>query len=91
MSDPLAAILGSRLKRARQIMFPSDTQEKFAQRLGVERKTLIRMERGDTRVSFGTYLAAARLLNCDEPLRELFTTSVTLEPVKLPRRRVVGP
>ncbi len=91
MSDPLSTALGSRLKRARQVMFPSDSQEKFASRLGVERKTLIRMERGDTGVSFGTYLQAARLLNCEEPLKELFSTSVSLEPVKLPRRRVVGP
>lgn len=91
MSDPFSQALGGRLKRARQVMFPSDSQEKFSQRLGVERKTLIRMEQGDLSVAFGTYLAAARLLGCDEPFNELFSISLTLEPVKLPRRRVVGP
>ena len=64
--------LGSNLRAARKRIFPSDTMQDFALRLGVSRATLQKMEQGDLSVSLEKYVQAARLLGCEEQFEKLF-------------------
>lgn len=89
-SDEIMKTLGKRLRECRKRVFPSDTQEFFAHRLEVERKTVLRMEKGDPAVSFGTYVSAAILLNCQSSLESLFTLPVQAPPLKLPKQRRIA-
>ncbi len=61
-----AKALGQRLALARcrrEISTPV-----FAERVGISRNTLKRLENGDTSVSLGTYLRALRVLGLDADL-----------------------
>lgn len=69
----LAAEIGQNLKARRREVFPRDTQEDMAARLGVSIATYSRMERGDARVSFRHYLTGADILGCRKDFAELFT------------------
>ncbi len=72
--DPkLAALIGRNLRKRRREVWPADTQRDMALRLGVGIATYSRMERGDARVSFRHYLAAARILRCKKQFAKLFT------------------
>lgn len=48
------------------------TQEELAERIGVARKTVVSMERGDPRVSFGGYAAAAWVMGLEKGLLSIF-------------------
>ena len=66
LSSPLAklsAALGQRLQLARCRREMSTTV--FAERVGITRNTLKRLENGDPNVSLGTYLRALRVLGLD--------------------------
>ena len=58
--------LGERLRNAR--LRRRITMVLFAQRLGVSRVTLSRLERGDPTVALGTYARALRILGLDRDL-----------------------
>lgn len=55
--------LGERLRRARQRR--DLTTELFAERMGVSRETLRRLEHGDPTIAMGTYMRALRVLGLD--------------------------
>lgn len=90
----LAQDLGARLALARGRRKLSTTL--FAERMGVSRNTLARLERGDPGVSLGMYLKALRILGLesslefvakDDPLGRKLQDQVTLEamPARTPR------
>ena len=58
--------LGERLRHAR--LRRSLTTVLFAERMGVSRDTLHRLEKGDPGISIGTYLRALRVLGLDHDL-----------------------
>lgn len=62
----LAQDLGARLALARGRRKLSSTL--FAERMGVSRNTLARLERGDTGVALGMYLKALRILGLESSL-----------------------
>ena len=95
----LAQDLGSRLALARGRRELSATL--FAERMGISRNTLARLERGDTGVALGMYLRALRILGLEsslelvaqeDPLGRKLQDKVTLEkmPTRAPRRAVPG-
>ena len=55
--------LGERLRKARKRR--ALTTELFAERMGVSRETLRRLERGDPTIAIGTYMRALRVLGLD--------------------------
>lgn len=57
------ADLGERLRLARRRR--SINTELFAERMGVSRETLRRLEKGDATISMGTYVRALRVLGLD--------------------------
>lgn len=57
------ADLGERLRLARRRR--SINTELFAERMGVSRETLRRLEKGDPTISMGTYVRALRVLGLD--------------------------
>ncbi len=59
----LAAGLGQRIELARRRRDLSATL--FAERIGVSRNTLMRLEAGDAAVALGTYLKALRVLGLE--------------------------
>lgn len=61
--------LGERLRlaRARRGL----QTELFAERVGVSRETLRRMEKGDSTIAIGTYLRALRVLGLDKDIDQL--------------------
>ncbi len=63
------AALGERLRlaRARRGL----QTELFAERVGVSRETLRRMEKGDSTIAIGTYLRALRVLGLDKDIDQL--------------------
>lgn len=61
------------LKARRKAVFPKDTQEQMAARLGIGVATYGRMERGDATVSLKHYLAAAEILSCSRQFTNVFT------------------
>lgn len=48
------------------------TQEDLAERIGLARKTVVSMERGDPRVSFGAYAVAAWVMGLEKGLLSVF-------------------
>src|SRR4051812_47496264 len=58
--------LGDRLRHAR--LRRNLTGVLFAERMGVSRDTLHRLEKGDPGISLGTYLRALRVLGLDQDL-----------------------
>lgn len=82
--------MGRRLRERRKRVCPRDTQQTFAERLGIERKTVMRMEKGDPRVAFGTYVSAAIILKCQSAVEELFNLPFEAPPLQMPKRRRVA-
>lgn len=76
----LARRMGVHLREARHRVYPRDTQDDLARRIGVSRYTYQKMERGDPSVALRSYLAAAVLLGIGQqfadglapPRRSLF-------------------
>lgn len=64
--------LGLNLKNARKRYFPRDDQRRFAARINVSRATYQKMEKGDSTISLGSYLAAARLFGLEDQINLLF-------------------
>jgi transcriptional regulator with XRE-family HTH domain len=58
--------LGARLRQAR--LRRRLTAVLFAERMGVSRDTLYRLEKGDPGISLGTYLRALRVLGLDSDI-----------------------
>ncbi|MBW3243290.1 helix-turn-helix domain-containing protein [Epibacterium sp. DP7N7-1] len=67
---PIMRQLGSDLTAARKAR--RITQADMAERLNVGRWTLGRLEKGDPRVSFGTYAMAAYVLGMEQRLLSIF-------------------
>lgn len=63
------AALGLRLRLARERR--KLTAELFAERVGVSRETLRRMELGDASIAMGTFMRALRVLNLDPDIDRL--------------------
>lgn len=61
--------LGLRLRLARERRKLGT--ELFAERLGVSRETLRRMEKGDHSIAMGTFLRALRVLGLDQDIDQL--------------------
>jgi transcriptional regulator with XRE-family HTH domain len=61
--------LGERMRLAR--LRRNLTTELFAERMGVSRETLRRLEKGDPTIAMGTYLRALRVLNLDADIDEV--------------------
>lgn len=61
--------LGQRLRLARERRRLGT--ELFAERLGVSRETLRRMEKGDATIAMGTFLKALRVLGLDRDIDKL--------------------
>lgn len=80
--------LGERLRYAR--LRRRLTSVLFAERMGVSRDTLHRLEKGDPGVSLGTYLRALRVLGLDLDLDLIARDDVLgrkLQDERMPRRR----
>ncbi|XLZ68766.1 helix-turn-helix transcriptional regulator [Massilia sp. SR12] len=60
------ANLGERLRLARRRR--KITAVLFAERMGVSRETLRRLEKGDPTIAIGTYLRALRVLGLDDDI-----------------------
>ena len=79
---------GERLRKAR--LRRGITTVQFAERLGVSRDTLNRVERGDPNVAIGTYARALRLLGLDHDLDAVAADDVLgrkLQDLKLAPKR----
>lgn len=63
------AALGERLRDAR--LRRELTTVLFAERLGVSRDTLNRLEKGDPNIAIGTYMKALRVLGLDQDIDEV--------------------
>jgi DNA-binding XRE family transcriptional regulator len=63
------SMMGENLQVARKRR--KESQEQFAQRMGVSRKTLIEMERGSPLVAMGTYAMALWTIGMSEDLSEV--------------------
>lgn len=70
--DRLAQNIGAHLRQRRKEVFPKDTQSDVAERLGVSVATYRRMERGDSSVSFRSFLSAAIKMGCQGQFEYLF-------------------
>ena|SRR5487761_2516708 len=84
--------LGERLRRAR--LRRGITTVQFAERTGVARDTLNRVERGDPAVALGTYLRALRVLGLDEDLDAVAADDALgrkLQDLELPAKRTRAP
>lgn len=68
LQRPLDA-LGLRLRLARERRKLGT--ELFAERLGVSRETLRRMEKGDATIAMGTFMKALRVLGLDKDIDKL--------------------
>jgi transcriptional regulator with XRE-family HTH domain len=80
--------LGDRLRLAR--LRRNMTGVLFAERVGVSRDTLHRLERGDPGISVGTYLRALRVLGLDSDIDLIARDDVLgrkLQDERLTRRR----
>lgn len=62
--------MGEDLSAARRVR--KLTQADLAQRLNVDRRLVIRMEKGDPTVGFGAYAAAAWIMGLEENIAEMF-------------------
>ena len=82
------AELGLRLRLARERRTLS--QELFAERMGVSRETLRRMEKGDPSIAMGTFMRALRVLGLDSDVDLLAADDVLgrkLQDLALPVNR----
>ena len=80
--------LGDRLRYAR--LRRNLSAVLFAERMGVSRDTLHRLEKGDPGISLGTYLRALRVLGLDSDIELVARDDVLgrkLQDEKLSRRR----
>ena len=80
--------LGDRLRTAR--LRRKLTGVVFAERMGVARDTLHRLEKGDPGISLGTYQRALRILGLDQDLDLIARDDVLgrkLQDARLPARR----
>jgi DNA-binding XRE family transcriptional regulator len=70
----------------------NETQETMAARIGVSRKTYIRMEKGDPTVKIGYWLEAAMIARSLDQWKPLFSNSESLfsqrDAIKFLRKRV---
>jgi transcriptional regulator with XRE-family HTH domain len=83
------AALGSRLRDAR--LRRELTTVLFAERIGVSRDTLNRLEKGDPNIAIGTYLKALRVLGLDQDIGLVAKDDVVgrkLQDRALPPRRI---
>lgn len=89
MQDDKLKQLGERLRQAR--IARHEMQQRFADRLGISRPTLGRMESGDPGVSIGVWLKALQLLERDDELDLLLSQGddlfETYEQVSAPKRK----
>ena len=72
------AILGQNLRNARKKKFPKDDMLAFAQRIGISRATLQKMEQGDLSVSVNKYYAAAEVTQLTDAFNDLFTVEESM-------------
>jgi transcriptional regulator with XRE-family HTH domain len=82
------AALGERLRAAR--LRRKITTIVFAQRMGVSRDTLNRLEKGDATIALGTYARALRILGLDGDLDAVARDDVLgrkMQDLQLPGRR----
>ena len=82
--------LGERLRDAR--LRRKLTTVLFAERLGVSRDTLNRLEKGDPNIAIGTYLKALRILGLDQDIDQVAKDDVIgrkLQDRDLPQRRTI--
>lgn len=82
------ANLGERLRTAR--LRRKMTTIVFAQRIGISRDTLNRLEKGDATIALGTYLRALRVLGLDGDLDAIARDDVLgrkLQDLQLPKRK----
>lgn len=80
--------LGERLRDAR--LRRELTTVLFAERLGVSRDTLNRLEKGDPNIAIGTYMKALRVLGLDQDIDQVARDDVVgrkLQDRALPPRR----
>ncbi|BBO99719.1 helix-turn-helix domain-containing protein [Sulfuriferula nivalis] len=80
--------LGERLRDAR--LRRELTTVLFAERLGVSRDTLNRLEKGDPNIAIGTYMKALRILGLDQDIDQVAKDDVIgrkLQDRALPQRR----
>lgn len=94
----LLASAGDNLKLAR--LRRSQTAETVAQRAGISRKTLYRVERGDSAVALGIYARVLQALRLEQDLARLAANDAfgrklqdaAMTPKKrAPRREAAGP
>lgn len=84
------AALGERLRNAR--LRRELTTVLFAERLGVSRDTLNRLEKGDPNIAIGTYMKALRVLGLDQDIDQVAKDDIVgrkLQDRALPPRRNV--
>jgi len=80
--------LGERLKLAR--LRRELTTVLFAERLGISRDTLSRLEKGDPNIALGTYMRALRVLGLDKDMDAIARDDELgrkLQDLKLPGQR----
>lgn len=81
--------LGERLKLAR--LRRELTTVLFAERLGISRDTLSRLEKGDPNIALGTYMRALRVLGLDKDMDAIARDDELgrkLQDLKLPGQRI---
>lgn len=69
ITESAAEILGKNLKTAR--LRRNESAEFAANKLGISRKTLLRLEKGDTTISLGIFLECLNLYGFEEQLLNL--------------------
>lgn len=69
--------IGENLRSVRLNEF-NETQQTMAERIGISRKTYIRMEQGDPAVKIGYWLEAARILRTLDQWNPLFAVEKSL-------------
>lgn len=70
------------------------TGEQFAERIGVSRPTLHRLESGEASIAMGTYMRALRVLGLEGDIDNLANDDVLgrkLQDLALPRPKPRGP
>ncbi|SAK63363.1 XRE family transcriptional regulator [Caballeronia hypogeia] len=83
--------LGERLRLAR--LRRKLTTELFAERVGISRETLRRLEKGDPTIAMGTYMRALRVLGLDQDIDAVAQDDELgrkLQDLDLPRPRPRG-
>ncbi|NTU53396.1 MAG: helix-turn-helix domain-containing protein [Chlorobiaceae bacterium] len=92
MHDDKLRSLGERLRQAR--IARNEMQQLFADRLGVSRPTLSKMEAGDPGVTIGIWVKALHLLDRDDELDQLLAAGDNLfekyEQQNAPKRKRVS-